>query len=390
MKQISSQSKIAVFIPNLCGGGAERAMLNLVTEFTKRGTPIDFVTIEAKGPYVNFLPKEVHLIELQPQLFKHLSLLQSRFLQLLKHIAIVASLVKHIKKSNIHILLTTLRVSNIISLIIKKYFIKEIMLIVRIENTLSIESSKSKSWKTRFVTKILKSLLPIANAIIVNSKGSSDDIKLHIPTVSHLVHIIYNPIVSSNIKTQAVRPIHHPWIGDTGFNLILSVGRLEPQKDLATLLKAFAELIKLQSSRLIILGQGPEEHNLKKISNNLGIKSFVDFVGFQLNPFSWMAKADVFVLSSLFEGLPNALIEAMACGTPVVSTNCHSGPREILKGGKLGKLVPVGDYKELASAVMETLKKPIASTLLMKRAQDFSIDLSTDKYTNIIKSMEKK
>ena len=230
-----------------------------------------------------------------------------------------------------------------------------------------------------------------ANAIVVNSQGSAEDIKNYVSNVSHLVHIIYNPVTSPNITIQAKKSVNHPWIGSADFKIILSVNRLHPQKDLPTLLRAFAEVVKLkQSSRLIILGQGPEENKLKKIADKLGIRNTVDFVGFQQNSFSWMDKADVFVLSSLFEGCPNTLIEAMACETPVVSTDCQSGPREILKDGRLGRLVQVGNHKELASAILETLKNPVSSKVLRERAQDFSIKLSVDKYFSFLKDMDKK
>ncbi len=385
-----SQSNIAIFIPSLGGGGAEKAMVNLMAESAKRGTFIDLITIDPEEKYINFLPQEIHWKVLQPQFFMHSPLLQSRFLKNLKYITVLPMLVKYIKKRNIHILLTTLHIPNIIGLIIKKYFVKDIISIVRMANTFSVQSSKSKNWQIRLATNIQRPLLPIVDAIIANSKGSAENIKLHLPTVSNLVHVIYNPVTSPNITIQAEKPINHPWIGPPNFKIILSVNRLHPQKDLSTLLRAFAEVMKLEPSRLIILGQGPEENKLKKIADKLGIRNTIDFVGFQQNPFSWMDKADVFVLSSLFEGCPNTLIEAMACGTPVVSTDCQSGPREILKDGRLGRLVPVGNYKELASAILETFNNPVSSKILKERAQDFSVKLSVDRYLSLFKNMDKK
>ncbi len=385
-------SKIAIFIPDLSGGGAERAMINLVVEFAKRGILIDLIVIESKGDYKNSLPKEIRLVPLLPQFFKYLPLSQLRLLRsLIKYIVTFLILVKYIKKRNIQILLTTLDISNIIGLITKRYFVKNIILVTRLANILSRRASTSKNWKIRLLIYIQRRLLSTANAIVVNSQDSAEDIKNYVSNVSHLVHIIYNPVTSPNITIQAKKSVNHPWSGSADFKIILSVNRLHPQKDLPTLLRAFAEVVKLkQSSRLIILGQGPEENKLKKIADKLGIRNTVDFVGFQQNPFSWMDKADVFVLSSLFEGCPNTLIEAMACETPVVSTDCQGGPREILKDGRLGRLVQVGNHKELASAILETLKNPVSSKVLRERAQDFSIKLSVDKYFSFLKDMDKK
>ncbi len=384
-------SKIAIFIPDLSGGGAERAMINLVVEFAKRGILIDLIVIESKGDYKNSLPKEIRLVPLLPQFFKYLPLSQLRLLRPLKYIVTFPILVKYIKKRNIQILLTTLPMPNIISLIIKKYFVKNIILVTRLPNTFSSIVSTSKNWKIRLLIYIQRPLLLTANAIVVNSRDSAKNIKVHLSNVSHLVHIIYNPVTSPNITIQAKKSVNHPWIGSADFKIILSVNRLDPEKDLPTLLRAFAEIVKSkQSSRLIILGKGPEENKLKKIADKLGIRNTVDFVGFQQNPFSWMAKADVFVLSSLYEGLPNTLVEAMACGTPVVSTNCQTGPRETLKDGRLGRLVQVGNHKELASAILETLKNPVSSKVLRERAQDFSVELSVDRYFSLFKEMDKK
>ena len=363
-------------------------MINLVNGFAKRGIFIDLVVIKAKGSYINFVSEKVKLVDLFSQSFSYRYISKSRIFQYLKYIIAIPLLIKYLRKRNIHILITTLHLSNFIALVVKKYFVKDVKLIVRIANTLSVESSKIMDWKTRLLTKMVRLLLPVADAIIANSQGPAEDIKRHISIPSHSVHVIYNPIVSPAIVKQAAEPLSHSWFDDPGYHIILSVNRLCPQKDLPTLLRAFAETIKsVPSSRLIILGDGPDRHKLESLTSQLGVRAFVDFVRFQPNPFPWMAKAHVLVLSSLFEGCPNVLIESMACGTPVISTDCQSGPREILQGGELGKLVPVGNYQELSVAIVETLQKSVSSGLLKKRASEFSIESSLECYSHLLKSM---
>jgi glycosyltransferase involved in cell wall biosynthesis len=164
----------------------------------------------------------------------------------------------------------------------------------------------------------------------------------------------------------------------------MGVGRLNPQKDFGTLLRAFAALRREREARLIVLGEGEEREALARLAAELGVANDVDMPGFADNPYAHMSKAALFVLSSRFEGLPTVLVEAMACGTPVVATDCPSGPSEILEGGRLGGLVPVGDADALARAMAEALDRPVPTELLCARAADFAVERAVDRYLELL------
>lgn len=149
-------------------------------------------------------------------------------------------------------------------------------------------------------------------------------------------------------------------------------------------MRAFAEVTKVRPARLVILGEGPDHERLLGVARSLQIGHLVDFAGFQTNPFAYMARAAAFVLASLYEGLPNVLIQAMACGTPVVSTDCPSGPSEILEDGKWGELVPVGDWRALAAAILRTLDAPIDRHALIARAGVYDGAAGVDRYLQLL------
>ena len=177
-----------------------------------------------------------------------------------------------------------------------------------------------------------------ANAVVANSHGAAEDLKRSVPKVAARVQVVPNPVVTPELAEQAGMPVEHPWFGDTGVPVVLSVGRLVPLKDHATLLRAFARVVRSQPARLVILGEGPERGNLLRLAEQLGIAEHVDLPGFRVNPFAYMSKARLMVHSSRYEGFPNVLVQAMACGTSVVSTDCDHGPREILERREVGML----------------------------------------------------
>ncbi len=370
-------------MPNFSVGGAEKITINLVNEFAKKGIYLDLIVIEKKGPYHNLLSKEVKLFDLSQSSF----IAKLKF-RLLKPIVLPPSLAAYLQTNNILILVSTLNLPSIISLIVKKYFFKKIKVIVCLHNSLAMELSKNRL-RDRIIAKILKYLLPIADSVVTVSQGLEKEIKSHIlPSISHLVRTIYNPIDFLDISRQATESLSHHWVDKQDYRITLIACRLSQQKDLGTLIKAFAKVVSTDSSsRLIILGDGPEKSHLENLARQLEICSFIDFIGFKLNPYPWMAKAHVFVLSSLYEGLPSVLIEAMACGTSVVSTDCPHGPREILQEGRLGKLVPVGDHKQLSCAILDMLDNPTSIDLLIERAKEFSLASSVNAYNNLFTNM---
>ena len=195
---------------------------------------------------------------------------------------------------------------------------------------------------------------------------------------------IYNPVVVPELFRLSGEPVEDIWFRDSKLPVVLSAGRLSAAKDYPTLLRAFSSLIKVRPARLVILGEGEERASLEAMVRDLGLKDVVDLPGFVKNPYAYMSKAAVFALSSAWEGFGNVLVEAMAVGTPVVATNCPSGPAEILENGKYGQLVKVGDEEAMAARILTELDGPTNSEVLRHRARDFSYDEIADQYLELL------
>ena len=199
------------------------------------------------------------------------------------------------------------------------------------------------------------------------------------------IRVIYNPVVTPELLEKAKEPLDHPWFARGEPPVILGVGRLHLQKDFPTLIRAFALVRQHKPTRLMLLGEGPDRYKLEALIDELGLTNEIALPGFISNPYAFISKASVFVLSSLYEGLPTVLIEAIAVGTVIVSTDCPSGPAEILDSGKYGCLVPVGDIKALSEAILNTLDQPTDSEALRQRAQQFSYETAVNKYLELLK-----
>ena len=225
--------------------------------------------------------------------------------------------------------------------------------------------------------------MPLADGIVAVSEGVAADLRGQVPRAAGKIVTIHNPVVGPGLAEQAAEAVEHPWFGD-GEPVVLAVGRMAAEKDYPTLLRAFAEVARSRAARLVILGQGPERESLLELAARLGIGDRFDLPGFDVNPFRYMARASVFVLSSRFEGFPNVLAQAMACGSPVVSTDCRSGPSEMLEGGKWGRLVPVGDWRAMAGAIEATLDDPMPAEELRARAAVYSVEASVEGYMRVV------
>ena len=219
-----------------------------------------------------------------------------------------------------------------------------------------------------------------ADLIGAVSSGVRDDIAAAVGLPAARVALLHNPVSTDRLPEQMAAPIDHPWFGGTNAPVILGVGRFSAQKNFQLLLRAFAALRRERPARLILLGDGELRPELEALARTLGIGDDIEMPGFDPNPFRFMARAGVYVLSSDWEGLPTALIEAMACGCPVVATDCLGGPREILFDGKLGRIVPRADVDALAAAISATLDAPGDAAARIERARDFSLDGAVDRY----------
>ncbi|MGH8605404.1 MAG: glycosyltransferase, partial [Gammaproteobacteria bacterium] len=222
-----------------------------------------------------------------------------------------------------------------------------------------------------------------ADDIIAVADGVAEDL-VHVASIPReRIQTIYNPIVRPELKEKAGAPLNHPWFGNGEPPVVLGVGRLTAQKDFPTLIHAFARVREAQTARLLILGEGEERPVLESLIRQLDLEKDVSLPGFEANPYAYMARASLFVLSSRWEGLPGVLIEALYCGAPLVATDCPSGPREILKGGRFGQLVPVGDSGALARAIEMALagKVPRPSPESWER---FELEAVVNQYIKVL------
>ena len=357
--------RVALFMPSFKGGGAERDVLHFAKGFIQRGVAADVVVASARGPYREALPKQVRLIDLKAW----------------KTSTSLPALLQYLRRERPQALMSTLVDADTVALIARR-IIRDMPLVVRVVNTFSSVLAFA-DFKDRMKLNAWKRLLPIADAIISNSCGVKADLQERIPGISH-VEAIHNPVIWPDIGEQAAEPVEHPWFEDGQPPVILCAGRLEPVKGHEVALRALAEILKSRRVRLVVLGEGPLLGELQALAKRLKIADSVDFAGFRPNPFAYMAKAAALVLASRHEGLGNVLIQALACGTPIVSTDCPFGPREIMEDGKWGRLVPVGDWRALARAILETLDHPPAPELLIARASRYDADASIDAHLRLL------
>ena len=358
---------VALFLGTLGGGGAERVMLDIGRSLARRGVTVDLVVIRAEGPYLEILPEDVRLVDLNSR----------------RAATCLVKLLRYLGRERPKALLVTMETAVLVALIAKVRLAQSVRVVVRQANTFSVTLAHA-SFKDRVIMRMVKLLMPLADSAVANSHGAGEDLGRCVPKIAAKVQVVPNPVVTPELAKQAAMPLEHPWFGDTGVPVILSAGRLVPLKDHATLLRAFARVVSSQPARLVILGEGPERGNLLRLAEQLGISEHVDLPGFKVNPFAYMSKATLMVHSSKYEGFPNVLVQAMACGTPVVSTDCDHGPREILERGKWGRLVPVGDAEAMAEAILETLRDPIEPELLVSRASVYSAEASVDRYMQVL------
>jgi glycosyltransferase involved in cell wall biosynthesis len=256
--------------------------------------------------------------------------------------------------------------------------------VLKQDNSLARSLADSTDPLRRKLPRLVRLWYGQADAVVAVSKGVADELAALGEVPREKVHVIHNPIDSGRIARQAEALPDHPWFQPGQPPVVLSAGRLHPQKDYPTLLRAFAALRRQRELRLAILGEGRERPRLEKLTEDLGIGADVRLLGFQPNPFAFMARAAVFVLSSAWEGLGNVLIEALACGCPVVSTDCPHGPSEILARGRYGALVPVGDPEKLARAIGEALERPGDPRAGLQRARAFDIQYIADQYLQLL------
>lgn len=328
---------IAVYLPSLRGGGAERVMVELSNEFAARGHRVDLVLVKAEGRYLSEISPRVNVVDLNCR----------------RVIISIWPLVRYLRAARPQAMLSALTHANLVALLCRRLANVRMRVVVSERNSLA----RLKGRSGRLFRLLIRSFYPLSDKVIAVSQGIARELEEQTSLLPQQVTTIPNPVNLERIGVLASEPIPHPWLVDRGTPTILAAGRLEPQKDYATLLSAFERVHERQDARLIILGEGSLRGELERRISASGLGDRVRLVGFDPNPFPWMAASQVYVLSSRHEGFPNSLVQAMACGSRVVSTDCPTGPDEILEGGKWGALAPVGRDDLLAELILQALNE---------------------------------
>jgi len=359
--------KIAVFLPSLCGGGAERMMMNLAGGFAGRGLKVDLVLAKAEGAYLSQVRRQVRVVDLGAR----------------RMIYSLPGLVRYLRRERPEALLAALDHTNLTALWARRLAGVPTKAVVSVRNTLRMTTASTQSLKVKLMPFLISNFYPWADSVVAVSHGVAEDLAKLTGLPREKIRVIYNPAITPDLFAKAEEPVDHPWFAPGEPPVVLSVGRLTPQKDHPTLIRAFALVRREHPARLMILGEGEERPNLEALVRELGLQEDVALPGFMDNPYKYMKRAGVFVLSSRWEGLPGVLIEALALGTPLVSTDCPSGPAEILEGGKWGKLVSVADIESMAAKIKETLCGP-PSVVPEKAWARFTLQAAVERYLELL------
>ncbi len=405
---------IAVFNHELSGGGQARVAANLAGAFARRGHRVDFLFLGSPGPYPDQMQAAVNVVNLRaernwwrlarfmvvhPTSFEALLWIAlvtdrlftrplSRVWRILAEMSASLALVRYLRRSPPAIIYSIGDRANLHALWAQRIAGTRTRVVISHHNLASahlrMHIASVGTWRAHRATRLMGRTFLQADQIVAVSDAAGDDLSrvAHIPR--ERITTIYNPVVFPDLPALAKAPLDHPWFRPGALPVILGAGRLVDQKNFPTLIRALARVRRQRSARLVILGEGEERGRLEALAAALGVAEDMALPGFVSNPFAWMVRAGVFAQSSKWEALPTVLIEALACGCPVVSTDCPAGPSEIPEGGKLGALVPVSDDAALAAAIVAMLDNPPPRKRLVDRGNYFTVEQAADQYAQFV------
>ena len=398
---------IAFFLENLGGGGRQKVLLIIAGELAARGHRVEVLVCKAEGPMLDQLPAGIELTTLDraPLPLARLYALRADpaglsalFRPVLvthrpsETLAWLPGLVKYLRGAKPDALLTGTPYMNVEAWLACRMADSGCRLVLTEHNDLSQGHPLGSGFHARYLPALCHRAYLEADAIVTVSRGLATELAERTRIPEDRITVIYNPVVTPDLVQKSLEPLDHPWFAPELPPVILGAGRLGRAKDFLTLVSAFARVRKLRPVRLVILGAGKgkkdkpdkRETEIRELADRLGVSGDMDLQGFVANPFPFMKQAAVFAVSSRYEGFCNVIVEAMACGTPVVSTDCPSGPSEILQNGQYGPLVPVGDDAALADAIIRLLDSPTDPEILRSRAGFFTVSRAVDGYERIL------
>ncbi|MGD8430478.1 MAG: glycosyltransferase [Ectothiorhodospiraceae bacterium] len=361
-----AQPRIALVGFGTNAGGIGKVMLNLINAMAARGVPVDVLMPRVEGPDLERLDTRV------------------RRLAIGKGVGAVLALARYFRESAPEAVICNKERANRDVVLARMIARRRVRVVFRVGTNLSVHLARRHIWQRGIKRLQIRLVYPRADLIAANSHGVADDVIRVTGVPTERVTLLPNATVPGDLAARAGEPVEHPWLSTGEIPVILAVGRLTRAKDFPTLIRAFARVAADRPCRLIILGEGKERAALRQLAVDCGVDSLVELPGYRVNPYAWMSRASVFVLSSAWEGMPNVLIEALACGTPVVATDCPYGPREILEQGRYGPLVPVGDEAAMADAIRWTLDDPLEARQLRVAAHPYSAAGAAEAYLHAL------
>lgn len=363
-----SSHRIAIVLPTLGGGGAERVNVNLANQFVSLGLAVDIVLMRAEGELMSQLDPRVRVVNLGATRIRGLHW----------------PLVRYLREVRPQVLLACMWPVTVVAMVARLVARVPVRMVFSEHTNWSIAEIARRP-RTRLSIKVTMRLLyRCADASIAVSKGAARELERMAWLRQGSVVAIYNPIVDDSKPSPATPPVMpEGWVSGS-HKRVLAVGTLKSIKDYPTLLRAFERVSSTLDARLLILGEGSERDSLEGMIRDLGLDGRVFMPGFVVDPAQYMALADLHVLSSTGEGFGNVIVEALEHGVPVVSTDCPSGPREILCDGEFGKLVTPGDAAALATAMLQSLGEAPDREALKARARDFSVGPIADQYLEVL------
>lgn len=397
--------RLAFYLDNFEGGGVQKSTLTLAGALADRGLAVDLLVCHPEGALADQVPRGVDVIRLaKPSAWRARALalkgdpqglgavlggiaLSPEPSPTLGYLGPLAAALRDRRPTALCAATTSM---NLEALLARRLAGIETRVVVTERNALR-GNRLAHGWSGLFLPRLVRRAYPQAAAVVAVSDGVADDLAAWVGLPRDRITTIYNPVVTPELIRGRETPVDDPWFQEGAPPVVMSAGRLGRAKDFPTLIRAFARLRRERPARLVIFGKGKREQKTEKrvallmgLAAELGVAGDVALPGFAPNPFAYMARAAVFALSSINEGLPGVLIQAMACGCPVVSTDCPSGPAEILAGGRYGRLVPPGDDAALAAALAATLDAPPDRDLLRERAGFFSVERAVAQYERLM------
>jgi glycosyltransferase involved in cell wall biosynthesis len=362
-----TKKRICIFPDRIDDGGIDRYALNLAEVLLRHGAEVDLFVTSGTGKLLPQRPKNSRLFVGGGSTKKS-----------------IVPFYHYLRQEKPDLLISANLYIDIVSIVVKALARVPTKHAVTLHTAFSREDYRGKEHLKKLYTHVCTWLYPRADYIIAVSNAvaldSQDYFKLRKP-----IKVIYNPVVTPALYNKSSAEAVHPFFQNKEAPVLVAIGRLSAQKDFSTLLKAFAEVRKMQNAKLLILGEGEERPLLETLAKTLNLGDDFSMPGFVNNPYPYIKNADVLVSSSAWEGLPTVLIEALALGTPVVATDCPGGSSEILQGGLYGNLVPMQNPLALAEAIVETLASPPDKNKLEERGQVFSVEASALEYLTLVK-----